>query len=255
MDALTEGFAARIKGRRLLCARVHAVELTEQGILLRWEHEGREQAEEFDYAVCAIPATAVLNIRFSHPLPEAQAQALLNLTYSNAAKSLCHVSKRFWELEDGIFGGVSLTDDLCQQCWYPSDNAHADFNVSQEPAALTAGYRWEETAGRFSAVAPGQRDEVTLHHLFGLHPGQHAAVGEVVHALWDEAVQEGSGAYAFFRPGERESMQEALRAAFPKEQPRVFFAGEHLAFTHASIQGAIQTALAAAQAVAAAIPR
>ncbi|NET10349.1 MAG: FAD-dependent oxidoreductase, partial [Symploca sp. SIO2B6] len=70
-------------------------------------------------------------------------------------------------------------------------------------------------------------------------------VDEIVHCIWDEQTEPGSGSYAFFAPGDREKFQRWLGLPYPQESPRVFFAGEHLAINHASIQGAIQTAIAA----------
>ena len=55
----------------------------------------------------------------------------------------------------------------------------------------------------------------------------------------------GSGSDAFFAPGEHERYQGWLGEFYPRQQPRVFFAGEHLGINHASVQGAIQTAVSA----------
>ena len=63
--------------------------------------------------------------------------------------------------------------------------------------------------------------------------------------IWDEEAKLGSGSYAFFAPGEHEQYQGVLGESYPQQKPRVFFAGEHLGINHASVQGAIQTALAA----------
>ncbi|NEQ18376.1 MAG: FAD-dependent oxidoreductase, partial [Moorea sp. SIO3E2] len=68
---------------------------------------------------------------------------------------------------------------------------------------------------------------------------------DIIHSIWDEDNQSGSGSYAYFAPGDREKYQPLLGQAYPVDNPRVFFAGEHLAINHASVQGAVQTAVSA----------
>ncbi len=259
MDALVSALAKRISGPIRCSTKVIGLRAEDRGIVLVPDNNGKEPKQQlaFDQAIVALPATSVRRLNFDPPLPAPQADALNRLTYSPAARTLALARRRRWELDDGIFCGASRTDLSIQQCWYPGDNARrldgsggyrwtaSDRARSEAPAAFVAGYRWEAVARRFARLSAERRDASVLADLDRLHPGLAGDVDDLAHVLWDEAVAPGSGAYAFFRPGQRDVIQRHLGRPWPAEGPRLFFAGEHLAIAHASIQGAIQTALRA----------
>jgi len=258
-------------------ARVTRVRVVDDGLLVEWSSHGRRTVEHFDAAICALPAPALARVVFEPSLPSCTAQALRGVTYASAAKTLFHCRQRPWEVYDGIYGGGSFTDLPIQQAWYPSDNSRpsgpavwAGFSgdegehptsqapqhwlsqsaeVSHGPGVLTAAYMWEGNARRFLALSPEERTETVLQAVRRLHPQIDGVLDDVVHCAWDEHMNPGYGAFAYFAPGEHARYQAALCTPYPAASPRVFFAGEHLAIAHAWIQGAIQTALTAIVAV------
>jgi monoamine oxidase len=128
MDRLTRAFLIRIRERSpealRLGARALAVEVDPTGVAVTWthSHDAAVFSEHFDYAICTVPAPATIALRFRPTLPPAKREALTNLSYIGAGKTIMHCSKRHWELFDQIYGGSSVTDRPNQQCWYPSDN-------------------------------------------------------------------------------------------------------------------------------------
>jgi monoamine oxidase len=281
MDALPAAFARHLGdavqyGSRVTAARVH-----DDGVDVTWESESSDtRTERFDYAICALPAPRAAAIDFTPGLPSTQLDALRRLTYASGTKTLLHCKTRPWEHVDGIYGGGSFTDLAIQQCWYPSDNARgvtdevavaftgddpgaAGRGYSRAPArwvarsrershaagVLTASYAWETNARRFAALSEDERTEMVLADVAKLHPEVLPEVEDVVHVVWDDAV--GGGTYAFYAPGDYQRFHGVMRQPFPHERPRVFFAGEHLAVSHAWIQGAVRTGWDAASYVAA----
>ncbi len=258
LETLVNAFVKRLPGNIVTQAQVSTIEMTNTGVRLHWNGLRGKQTTEFDAVICTVPATALANIEFHPPLPQKQQYAIDNLGYCSAAKTLFHCTARPWEFVDGIYGGASFTDLNIEKCWYPHDNARLAESSSDDPrwvahtpdrshqpAAFTAAYRWEQNARDFRDLNEGDRTERTLDDIRQLHPQIDPHVDQVVHYIWDEDHQPGSGAYAFFAPGEREQFQGWLGLPYPQERPRVFFAGEHLAINHASVQGAVQTAIAA----------
>lgn len=261
MANLVNAFAKRVEGQIECNAKVTAIEIADGGAIARWNKFDRSFAKEFDYIICTVPATVLATIEFDPDLSAKKKQANRSLTYGSATKTLFHCTARPWELQDNIYGGGSFTDLPIQQSWYPSDNAQLatftkddridkrwiarDRELSHHPAVFTAGYRWEDNSRQFLTLDESDRTDSTLHQVRQLHPQIDEYVDEIVHWCWDEQAKPGSGAYAYFTPGDHEEYQEVLCQPYPLDKPRVFFAGEHLAINHASIQGAIQTALAA----------
>ena len=280
-DAFIEQISERVQEnttKSLLIKNAPVYELRHKGgkVEVLWRSGERTSNEAFDYVICTAPAGATVRITFDPPMPAEQYEALTNLTYASAGKTLIHCSERFWELNDGIIGGGSYSDLPHQQCWYPSDNSKEangtrfkyglirdeaqaiDWTVnavqkSKQPAVFTAAYMWGPNADRFAAL---QNDDLQsmliLSSVAKVHPNIRAYVKDVdvdvVHYAWNSQSSPGSGAFAFFAPGEQSRYQKALCDPHFRDFdgiPRLFFAGEHLAIAHAWIQSAVQTALSA----------
>lgn len=267
VDALQNSLIDKIQTNAL----VTDIALTSKKVRVRWSKWGQLQAKEFDYVICALPAGATVRIKFTPPLPARQYEALTNLSYQSAAKSLVYCKTRRWEWYDHIYGGGSYTDMENQECWYPSDNALEDPNsavemaaaidsdgdsrptewvakdvkVSHQPGVLIGAYMWGTNARRFASLPEHQRDNLVVTGLEELHPGIKEDILQIKHHSWDAQSIPGGGAWAAFAPGERGRCQEAMIAPHSSgkaAQSRVFFAGEHLGISHGWIQPAIQTA-------------
>jgi monoamine oxidase len=258
--------------------KVSRVEIQPSGILLVTSQSmgSPPREEKFDYVVCTAPAPAAARIDFGAAMLPAKLEAMRGLSYMAAAKTLMRCRERHWETVDHIYGGSSTTDLPIQQCWYPSDNSKAvppdssdhgvsgiGFSaaplidesqepsewesvrdeVSKSPGVFLAAYMWESNARRFAALSEAERSEIAISNVAALHPDNEKLLEDIVHHSWDV----GGGAFASFAPGEQSRYQAALcEPLFDGDgQPKVFFAGEHLAIMHGWIQGAIQSALAA----------
>ncbi len=258
MDSLVAAFVRNLPQQTIqLSAHVERVHVDEDGVRVLGSGIGRRLDERHDWAVCALPAAALDQIRFEPGLPPAQRQAVRGIHYASSSKTLLHVNRRVWELADRIHGGGSFTDLPIQQCWYPSDNARpdgagwqaADPARSHEPAVLTGAYLWEGNARRLATLPEGDRTTLVLRALEQLHPGIAATVDDVVHWNWDEQPGIGGGAFAYLAPGQHARYLKDLGAPHPVTRPRVFFAGEQLSVAHAWIQGALDSALIAVRAI------
>lgn len=264
-------------------ATVVAVEVGEgaerEPVRVAWtDRTGSSHSDMFRFAVIAVPAPAAGRIAYTPPLDHDQYEALTNIGYLNLAKAAVACSRRTWEKDPfRIAGGASYTDLPIQQVWYPSDNAvrvshpagwyyaptpsptgadstrdyespfwePGEPGLSESPGALLT-YIWGANARRFAALSDQERIQVVTDGLEQLHPGIRNDIVDVKFATWD-GPDLGGGAVAMFSPGEQRRYQSIIARPHPggKGTARVFFAGEHLAVTHAWIQAAIQTGLAA----------
>jgi monoamine oxidase len=285
MDRLTREFLRRIRRRwptaLCLASEVLSIDCQEVGADVTWRQARRLETESghFDYVICTAPAPATVRIRFNPELPPHKREALTNLSYISAGKTIMRCSERHWEVHDDIYGGTSVTDRPNQQCWYPSDNrkpadeAAADHLTvelmldptrdllegrvelidsdleseerSHAPAVFLAAYLWGTNARRFASLTDAQRDDLICRSVAELHEHNDEYLDDVVHVAWDAQTNPGGGAFAFFAPGEQARYQAGLCAPLPTERPRVFFAGEHVGIVHGWVQSSIQSALAA----------
>jgi monoamine oxidase len=107
MGRIGEAFARRLG--RLITYRAEVVELRRAGERARviWKHTGRgsRHAIEADYVICTIPLPVLRSIPsdFS-PVIRAAIEAP---EYVPAGKVAFQAERRFWELDDQIYGGLS----------------------------------------------------------------------------------------------------------------------------------------------------
>ena len=273
IDALKASLATEIHTE----SPVTNITNTSNDVRVRWGSGDLSREAAFEYVICAVPAGPTARIQFEPALDAAKHEALTNITYQPAAKSLVFCKTRRWETSHHIFGGGSRTDMQTQECWYPSDNASPDPNpqgppdmerisypdgsteyvrvvsewvakdpeVSKGPGVLIAGYMWGLNAHRFASLTNDERDTLVMKCMEKLHPGIKDDILACKHWSWDNQPNTGGGGWAAFMPGDRGRYQEALVAPYRSghaADPRVFFAGEHLGISHAWMQGAIQTA-------------
>ncbi|MEM6332642.1 MAG: NAD(P)/FAD-dependent oxidoreductase [Planctomycetota bacterium] len=278
MEQITNAFCANIRSQINYAHKVKAITVTQHGVHILGEYQRNDFSDHFDYAICCIPAPQTKLIQFTPEL-SARKRDSLDVHYANSAKTLFSCNSRPWELNEGVYGGGSFFDTNTQSCWYPSDNASPlatsgllagftgdDFmnyskapvafsarsaESSHEPGCLTASYTWEENATRFGSMDSADRLHLIQSDIRRVHHHIDSAIDEVAEINWGMQECPGFGAFAYFSPGEHGRRQKGLCEPHPLESPRVFFAGEHLSISHAWIQGAIQTGLAAAYSIVA----
>lgn len=204
------------------------------------------QRETGDYLLCTIPFSVLAGM-VGLPVSAGKQRAIRTLNYDSAIKVFARCKCRFWEQDDGIYGGGSFSDLPLGSTYYPSDNADPrDPAVSAAPSVMIAAYGWGTSASRLGRMPVAALHETLRTALGVLHP-QTRAPG-LIQALesWDWTRARWSrGGYAFFLPGQ----QGALHGDIVKPEGRIHFAGEHASLDHSWLQGAIASALRAVTAM------
>ena len=109
------------------------------------------QTAHADWCVCTIPASILSQIPMNVGAP--LRNAINSLSYNSSFKVGLQFKRRFWEEDDGIFGGVSYTDLPIFRISYPSTGFFQD-----GPAVLMGGYGYGNSLPEFRfrrAVADG----------------------------------------------------------------------------------------------------
>lgn len=133
METLIKALVRKISGRIKTEAKVTNIKMANKGVRIYWNELDKQQSEEFDYIICTVPTTALARINFDPVLPIKQQEAIDNLGYCSASKTILHCTARPWEFADNIYGGGSFTDLNIEKCWYPHDNARKNSNNFYQP--------------------------------------------------------------------------------------------------------------------------
>ena len=241
LDLLPRAFYENLKPYVRFGAEVTAIEQSPDSVTVHYKQgpAGRMTVTG-DYAICAIPFSVlrdieILNTPFSRP----KQKAIRELNYNASAKILFQVRHRFWEQEDGIVGGTTVTDLPIRRICYPS---YSDPN--DERGTLLASYTWGQDALRWGAMSPSDMIEQALEDVAQVHPSvlKEFEVGAVQDWYGDPYAR---GAFALFEPEQQTRLQEAIVAP----EGRIHFAGEHTSLYHAWIQGALESGIRAAKEV------
>jgi monoamine oxidase len=246
-DRLASAFVAQLKSRPKLGCEVTALfqdaDRNRSGAL--YMERGVARRVEGDFVLCTLPCPVLARIDVHPPLSAPKARAIRQVNYDSATKVLAMTARRFWEADDGIYGGGTFTDLPSGTTWYPSSNAEErDPRVSSRPAVLLASYSWGQAARRLASLAHRERSGVVLRHLARVHAQlrEPHLVQHTASWSWDNHPLAG-GAFAWFMPGQHAALHRHIVAP----EGRIYFAGEHASLAHTWMQGALDSALRAVQ--------
>lgn len=145
---------------------VTAIEQTDDTgirVSVRADDTAPEVTQRFDYCICTMAPN--LLARLPTTLPESFVAALRQVPQTPAIKVGFQGKTRFWEEEDQIYGGISWTDHLIGQIWYPSE----DF--TKHTGVLTGAYNRGNPAQTYGQFDQATRINTALEGGERLHPG------------------------------------------------------------------------------------
>ena len=242
-DRLAAAFASHLHAKPQLGCEV--VRMTQDAGRRRaaaiYRQNGAERRVEGDFLLCTLPCPVLTRIVVEPELPGPKARAIRQLNYDSSTKVLLVARRRFWESDDGIYGGGSFADLPTTSTYYPSDNAEAkDPRVSRGPGVMLASYSWGQAARRLASLPHKERVAAVLRQLSRIHPQlrEPGIVRESASWSWDNHLYSG-GAFAWFMPGQHSSLHRHIVAS----AGRIYFAGEHASLTHTWMQGALESAI------------
>jgi monoamine oxidase len=242
-DRLAAAFTARLRSKPRLGCPVFRItqDATQRSVAVFYREAGAERRVQGDFVLCTVPCPVMSRIDVE--LAPEKWRAIRELSYDSSTKVLAVANRRFWETDDGIYGGGTFTDLPIVSTYYPSDNAQArDPRVSRGPGVLLASYSWGQPARRLAALPHPQRAAEVLRHLARIHSqvAQPRMIGRTASWSWDQHPWSG-GAFTLFYPGQHSS----LHARIVAPEGRIYFAGEHASLAHSWMQGALESALTA----------
>jgi monoamine oxidase len=238
MDQLPVAFYEQLKPFVRFGAEVTSIEQSPDSVTVHYKSTSGRFSVRGDYAICAIPFSVLRDIEIlGTPFSRDKQKAIRELNYNASTKILFQTRHRFWEHEDGIIGGTTVTDLGIRRIVYPSFSS-----TDEERGTLLASYTWGQDALRWGAMGPETMVEQALEDVAAIHPSvtTEFEVGAVQDWYGDPWAR---GAFALFEP----EQQTRLQASIVQPEGRIHFAGEHTSLYHAWIQGALESGIRAAK--------
>ncbi len=142
MDMIVEGFLRKVGDQIIYNAPAVDIRLHEDRVHVKYLEGSNEKTITADYCISNIPCPILTDIpnnfsrTFSH--------AVASTKFSDSCKVGWQCNTRFWESSKyEIYGGISWTDDIIEQIWYPSNGYFG------QKGTLTGAYIHQENAAIF----------------------------------------------------------------------------------------------------------
>jgi monoamine oxidase len=199
------------------------------GARVEFRERGRDGALTADHVIVTLQPG--LLDQLDHDFTPRVREALAAPESTALAKVAFQAERRFWELDEQIYGGISWTDHPITQIWYPSHGLHARKGI------LVGAYLWFD-GKTFGELTLDQRIELALEGGELLHPKryrQHVNLG--VSIAWSK-VKYSSGATTHWSVDARARHYATL---LEPDGP-YYFAGEHVSYVNGWQEGAVRSA-------------
>jgi monoamine oxidase len=253
MDRIPYAFAKSLGTIVQYGSPVAEIRKTGKGVRIGYTQSGVTKSLDADYCICAMPLTILKNTPSDISAP--YKKIFEQTTYANAYK-VAWESRRFWEQDDNIYGGLEFVNVGCSPIWFPSAGLFSERGV------LVSGYSDENDNEWFAKLDQQGKFAESRKSIERLHPGRGKELEKPMIVEWGKvAYNEGSWLRSFAprekAPGvalTRQTGQARNPAAARTEtdpayeqliQPDgpIIFAGDHCSHVVAWQEGAALSAL------------
>jgi monoamine oxidase len=237
-DRLPHAFLPELAGNIRFGAKMIAIDQSPDDVTIHYQTVAGRFKQTADYAIITVPFPVLRHVEVLKPFARAKQRAIRQLHYDASAKILFQCKRRFWEEDDGVFGGGTITDLPIRNLYYPDHGRETGRGV------ILASYTWSEDAQRWGSLFHHDRIEQALEDVAQIHPQVLEEFEVGASWMWHDDEFAG-GAFALFDPEQQTLLHQQIIAP----EGRIRFAGEHASLHHAWIQGAIESGLREAIAV------
>ena len=240
MDAIGKAFVREIRGDVIRYnAKVTGIAQDDHGVTVTYEDTtspDQPRQAKADWCVCTIPLSILSQIPVQ--VSEAKAAAIAAVPYMASAKVGLQFNRRFWEEDDAIYGGVTMTDLPIGMISYPSHG------IGTKKGVLLGSYNFFLEAYEFTALDPVTRIRKAVEYGALIHPQYPKAFENGIAVAWHRSPFT-LGCFGWWTDEAREKHYADLCSM----DGRIVLAGEHASYLPAWQEGAILSSLSAIDAV------
>ena len=234
MDMLPRAFAREVGDLVRFNAKVTAIKQDTRGVTVVYENAqdgGSPEAVTAEWCLCTIPLSILSQIEMN--VSAEMSRAIDAVPYFSSVKTGLQFKRRFWEQDDGIYGGISYTDLPNEIISYPSTGY-----FSSGKGILLGAYAWGLNAFELTGLPPEERIKQALEYGAQIHPQYRTEFETGVSVAWHR-VPWTLGCAGQWSDSARDEHYEHLCQI----DGRIVLAGEHLSYLAAWQEGAILSSL------------
>jgi monoamine oxidase len=229
MDRIAMAFAKKLGPVVRLMSEVTAIRRTKSGVSISYldKRSGKRSSIVAAYCLVTIPLKVLSSIEADFSAD--YRAAIRGVVYGNAIK-IAWQSRRFWETDDQIYGGISWVKGPTALVWYPSDRFFSHKGI------LLGAYAFRDAVDALAARPLAEQLELSRAAVEGLHPGRGRELEKPMAIAWSKVP------YSLGIAARYSSDQDSNYAVLGEPDGPFYFAGEHLSHVGAWQEGAILSA-------------
>lgn len=236
MEMIGRAFANQLKGVIQYHAEITDIKQSEQGVEVSYKDHsrgGQMRTESAQWCVCTIPLPMLrrMNLEVGPKLKT----AIDTPAYDPTVKVGAQYKRRFWEQDEAIYGGMTLTDMPNTHIAYP---CVADDYFSKGKGIVLNGYMSGPTGQTFTDMSLQERNRVALSYVAKVHPQAPQEFDNGYSTAWAK-VPWIRGGYTQWTDTQREQHYRNLCDI----DGRIVLAGEHASYMNGWLEGAITSSL------------
>ncbi len=255
MDRIAYAFATSLGNIARFNAPVTEIRKTSSGVRIGYTHRGASASLEADYCICTLPL--VILGKIPNDLSAAYKKVVDECTYSSAFK-IAWESRRFWEQDYNIYGGLEFCKVGLSPIWLPSAGMFSERGV------LVSGYDYDMPPD-FAKLSFQEKLAESRKSVERLHPGHGKELEKPLYVNWGMIpYSEGAWINSY---GPQQNQWENDTPASPGRARRqfsnqigyqtllepdgqIYFAGDHVSHIVGWQEGAAISSLRAVQQIA-----
>jgi monoamine oxidase len=259
MDRIAYAFAKSLGDIAQFNAAVTEIRKTSSGVRIGYTHNGVPTSINADYCICTLPLVILRKIPTDLSAP--YRKVVDESSYSSAFK-VAWESRRFWEQDYNIYGGLEFCNVGLSPIWLPSAGMFSDrgvlvsgygFDMSPDFAKLTFPDKLAESRKSIERLHPGHGKELEkpLYVNWGMIPYNEGAWINSYGPLQDqEANDEPAPPGSVARRAGRHPFNQAGYQTLLQPDGPIYFAGDHVSHIVGWQEGAAISSVRAVQQIA-----
>jgi len=229
MDNIIKAFLRQLEGKIEYHAMVMGVYDHDDMVHVVYDKDGERHRVEADYVFNCIPSHLMVGI--DNNLPESYITAMKQIGRGEAYKGAFQMKERFWEKE-GIYGGITWTNQPIRQLWYPFHG------LLKQKGVMLAAYDYGGGSG-FMRMDQDERIEAMLAQGENVHPQYREMAEHGITIAWHR-MNHMLGCSA--RWGQPTPEKTEFYRRLQQPSGRHYFIGDQVSIHAAWMESAIQSA-------------
>jgi monoamine oxidase len=235
MDMIARAFIREVNDLIRFNAKVTAIRQDTNGVTVVYEDTtdpGKPLRATADWCLCTIPLPILSQIEMTVGAP--MQNAIDAVPYAPAVKVGLQFKRRFWEQDDGIYGGISYTDQPIRMIAYPCTG----YGGAGKAVLLGAYEIFGVYAYEFTSLSPAERVARALEDGARIHPQYKDEFENGIAVAWHRNPSV-LGCEGTWTDDARKQHYQNLCAI----DGRILLAGEHASYWGGWQEGAILSSL------------